>query len=89
VWQSANVQLDCESKQSPFFLSFFLSPTVTCTSGDERSRLEARYIDTAELVSQTATLRRPCAPVPATRGVQSISGTQARCVLVAGLAYPA
>jgi len=36
-------------------------------------------MDTAELVSQTATLRRLCALVPATTGVQYISGAQARC----------
>jgi len=49
-----------------------------CTSGDERSRSEAIYIDTAELVSQTATLRRPYALLPATTGVQSVSGAQVR-----------
>jgi len=46
-------------------------------SRDQRSRSVAIQIDTAELVSQTATLHRPRALLPATIGVQSISGTQA------------
>jgi len=39
-----------------------------CTSGDERSRSVAIQIDTAELVSQTVTLRRPRALLPAIIG---------------------
>jgi len=49
------------------------------TSGDECSRSEARYINKAEQVSQIATLHHPCTLLPATTGVQSISGAQARC----------
>jgi len=50
-----------------------------CTSRDERSQLQASYIETAMLESQTVMLRRPCALVPATTGVRSISEAQARC----------
>ena len=47
-----------------------------CTSGDECSRSVAIQIDTAELVSQTTTVRRPRTMLPATIAVYSISGAQ-------------
>ena len=46
-------------------------------SRDQRSRSVAIQIDTAELVSQTATLRCCHVLLPATIGLQSISGAQA------------
>jgi len=48
-----------------------------CASGDERSKSVLIQIDTAELISQTATLHRPRALLPAMIGVQSISRAQA------------
>jgi len=53
-----------------------------CTSGDERSRLVATQITTAELVSQTATMCHPRALLPAFIAcnycVRCICGTQHR-----------
>ena len=45
-----------------------------CSSGDERSRLVVIQTDTAELVSQTATLRRPRALLPAIIAVNRLHG---------------
>ena len=44
-----------------------------CTSGDKRSQSIAIQIDTAKLVSQTATLRRPRALLPAIIGCDLFS----------------
>lgn len=44
-----------------------------CSSGDERSRLVVIQTDTAELVSQTATLRRPRALLPAIIAVNRLA----------------
>ena len=53
-----------------------------CTSGDERSRSVATQIATAELISQSATMRHPCALLPAIIAchywVRCICGTQQR-----------
>jgi len=51
-------------------------PGSDCTSGDERSQSVVIQIDTAELISQTATLHCPRALLPAIIGMQFIFGAQ-------------